>query len=114
MQVRVYDPERGWCDSGRMRNILTLGRSIAFVGTYGFGMVLRIRLTDKIRDQICAIELMNYGSQRDYMVFRLLWDYQEAIGVQDSGKQRTVDSDFVDSSSRMSPELFSASSYKRV
>ena len=36
---------------------LTLGISICFVGIYGFGIVRRTFLMERIRDQICTMEM---------------------------------------------------------
>jgi len=45
-----------------IRNSRTFGRSMRFVGTYGFGIVFKIRFILSLLDIICAIDMMAYMS----------------------------------------------------
>ena len=45
-----------------MKSKRTLGRSIRFVGTYGFGIVRKILLILILREIMWAIEMMAYKS----------------------------------------------------
>jgi hypothetical protein len=51
-----------WYNTISVESRRTFGRSILFVGTYGFGIVLKILLILILLDITCAIEMIAYTS----------------------------------------------------